>query len=178
MEDRNYPWYEAVDNDDIKQGDIFEDVEVFRIADDWVDGVTTEARFEAVERNVIVMSQTCDMSKKHPKVDEVLLCPLYYRWEMTKGHLTSDKGMEDARRNNLPRFLVLAECSLPGLEREIRVVEFAPVFTLPLIHLRKKAESVEKRIRLLPPYREHLSQSFARFFMRVGLPIEIPSFKE
>jgi len=24
-----------------------------------------------------------------------------------------------------------------------------------------------------PPYREHLSQAFARFFMRVGLPIPI-----
>jgi hypothetical protein len=32
------------------------------------------------------------------------------------------------------------------------------------------------RLRLLPPYREHLSQSFARFFMRVGLPVDIPSF--
>ncbi len=29
------------------------------------------------------------------------------------------------------------------------------------------------RFRLLPPYREHLSQAFARFFMRVGLPIPI-----
>ncbi len=30
------------------------------------------------------------------------------------------------------------------------------------------------RLRLLPPYREHLSQSFARQFMRVGLPIDLP----
>jgi hypothetical protein len=29
---------------------------------------------------------------------------------------------------------------------------------------------------LLPPYREHLSQAFARFFMRVGLPVEVPPF--
>jgi hypothetical protein len=29
------------------------------------------------------------------------------------------------------------------------------------------------RPQLLPPYREHLSQSFARFFMRVGLPIPV-----
>jgi hypothetical protein len=29
---------------------------------------------------------------------------------------------------------------------------------------------------LLPPYREHLSQAFARFFMRVGLPVDIPPF--
>jgi hypothetical protein len=29
------------------------------------------------------------------------------------------------------------------------------------------------RFRLLPPYREHLSQAFARFFMRVGLTIPV-----
>jgi len=31
-------------------------------------------------------------------------------------------------------------------------------------------------LRLLSPYREHLSQAFARFFMRVGLPVDIPPF--
>jgi hypothetical protein len=34
-----------------------------------------------------------------------------------------------------------------------------------------------KRLRLLPPYREHLSQAFARFFMRIGLPVHIDLFK-
>ncbi len=33
------------------------------------------------------------------------------------------------------------------------------------------------RLRLLPPYREHLAQGFARFFMRVGLPVDIPAFR-
>jgi len=44
-----------------------------------------------------------------------------------------------------------------------------------LIDLIKKKD---KRLRLLPPYREHLSQAFARFFMRVGLPVDIPEFKK
>jgi hypothetical protein len=39
-------------------------------------------------------------------------------------------------------------------------------------------QRMQSRLRLLPPYREHLSQAFARFFMRVGLPVPIalPSF--
>jgi len=41
------------------------------------------------------------------------------------------------------------------------------------LHLRKQGN----RLRLLPPYREHLAQAFARFFMRVGLPADIPKFK-
>ena len=36
-----------------------------------------------------------------------------------------------------------------------------------------KLTSKSDRIRVLPPYREHLSQAFARFFMRVGLPQDI-----
>lgn len=36
----------------------------------------------------------------------------------------------------------------------------------------------EKRLSLMSPYKEHLSQAFARFFMRVGLPIDISEFKK
>jgi len=54
---------------------------------------------------------------------------------------------------------------------EIRVVDFHDVFTVP----REFSEAILSqrnvpRLRLLPPYREYLSQAFARFFMRVGLP--------
>jgi hypothetical protein len=57
------------------------------------------------------------------------------------------------------------------LTTAIRVVDFHDLFTVP----RGFLEAVLRqrglpRLRLLPPYREHLSQAFARFFMRVGLP--------
>jgi hypothetical protein len=54
------------------------------------------------------------------------------------------------------------------------VVDFHEVFSLPVSFLElwlKKAN--RPRLRLMPPYREHLSQAFARFFMRVGLPLDI-----
>lgn len=84
--------------------------------------------------------------------------------------------MEDARRGNLPGFHVLAACDLSGLQREVRVVDFRRVYSLPVAFVRKKAFDDGPRLRLLPPYREHLSQSFARFFMRVGLPTDVPPF--
>jgi hypothetical protein len=68
----------------------------------------------------------------------------------------------------------LAECD--WVEPGIRVVDFRSLFTLPLSFLREQAKSA-KRVRLFPPYREHLSQAFARFFMRVGLPVDIPAFR-
>ena len=72
---------------------------------------------------------------------------------------------------------VLAPCELPGLEREVRVVDFHRLYTLPLQFLRKRAGDEGRRLRLQPPYREHLSQAFARYFMRVGLPVDIAPFK-
>jgi len=54
------------------------------------------------------------------------------------------------------------------------VVNFHTIYSVP----KKFIETIVKnkmRKRLLPPYREHLSQSFARYFMRVGLPADIPA---
>lgn len=45
--------------------------------------------------------------------------------------------------------------------------------TIPMQLAKEIAKQNSPRLRLCPPYREHLSQSFARFFMRVGLPINI-----
>jgi len=57
------------------------------------------------------------------------------------------------------------------LASEIRVVDFHDVFTVPRSFLEMLLKGRQSpRLRLLPPYREHLSQAFARFFMRVGLP--------
>jgi hypothetical protein len=33
------------------------------------------------------------------------------------------------------------------------------------------------RLRLLPPYCKHFSQSFTRYFMRVELPVDLPAFR-
>jgi hypothetical protein len=55
-----------------------------------------------------------------------------------------------------------------------QIVDFHEVFSIPLDFLQAWIRSKNtNRLRLLPPYREHLSQAFARFFMRVGLPNDI-----
>jgi hypothetical protein len=61
--------------------------------------------------------------------------------------------------------------------RELRIVDFRRVYSLPLTFLRSRAGRTGERLRLLPPYREHMSQAFARYFMRVGLPQDIPAFR-
>lgn len=176
-----YPWYQLVSGEEeIKQGDILEDCPVFQLPEDLAE-ITKDknitAKVEWRTQDVIIMSQSCDMVKDRAKLTEILLCAVWKRSEFKKeDYLASNVGMEEARRGNLPGFHVLGECSLPEFHREVRVVDFRRVYSLPLPFVRRLATEAGKRIRLLPPYREQLAQAFARYFMRVGLPTDIPSF--
>src|SRR5689334_20349686 len=145
-----YPWYEIVRGDDIGQGDILEACPVFLPPEDLAGASLTEATFRWEERDLVVMSQTCDMVKGREKLSEILLCPVWQRSELVEGYLATSKGMEDARRGNLPGFHVIAACDLPGFDRDVRVVEFRRAYSLPLGFVRKQAAIARDRIRLLP----------------------------
>ena len=175
--ENSYPWFRTVEGDELEQGDILENCPVFLPPEDLAltaEDKLKDAQFRWNDQDLIVMSQSCDIAKGQDKVREILLCAVWKRSELT-GHLGTDHGMEDARKGRMPAVHLLAASHLPGFEREISVVDFRRIYTLPIEFVRKRA-STTKRLRLLPPYREHLSQSFARFFMRVGLPIDIPPF--
>ncbi len=177
MPDPNYPWFAAVDGDDLVQGDILELCRIFRPPAELADTDTVAPIFDYEDRDVIVITQTCDLVKGREKVTEVVLCPIWKLSHYSAGILASPKGREEVRRGNLPGYHMLAPCELTEFRRETRVVDFRQLFSLPLLFIRRQATSAGRRIRLLPPYREHLAQAFARYFMRVGLPIDIPAFK-
>ena len=170
-----YPWYATVVGDDLEQGDILESCPVFLPPDGLADGALATAEFKWEDRDVVIMSQSCDMVSGRERLDEVLLCAVWKRSELTTGSLAKDSGMEMARLGRMPGFHVLSECILEKHACEVRVVDFRRVYSLPISFIRKMVAG-RARVRLLPPYREHLSQAFARYFMRVGLPVDIPSF--
>jgi hypothetical protein len=58
-----YPWYQLVSGDDIEQGDILDTCPVFLLPEDLAGHPFTTATFYWEERDVIVMSQSCDMVK-------------------------------------------------------------------------------------------------------------------
>jgi hypothetical protein len=177
MDSDGYPWYRLVHGTDLAQGDILERCPVFLPPADLAEKPLAEAAFTWQERDVIIISQTCDLVPGREKITEVLLCSAWSRSELTSGHLATARGLEDARRGNLPGYQLLAPCDLSGFARELRIVDFRRVYSLPLAYIRQRAAMAGDRLRLLPPYREHLSQAFARFFMRVGLPVDIPPFR-
>ena len=174
----SYPWFGIVEGAVLEQGDLLEQCPVYR--------PQTEAAYPSGEfllfdeelRDVIVLTQSCDLASGREKVSEVLLCPVWQRSQFQPPHhLSTPRGMEDVRRGVVPGFHLIAASSVPGMEREVRVVDFRRVYSLPVGFVRRQAGLAGARLRLLPPYREHLSQAFARCFMRVGLPVDIPPFR-
>jgi len=73
--------------------------------------------------------------------------------------------------------ILLNRCDIKGHTQDFMLVDLGRVHTLSIGMVRDFAGRQGLRIRRLPPYREHLAQAFARFFMRVGLPIDIPAFR-
>lgn len=52
-------------------------------------------------------------------------------------------------------------------------VDFSKIYVVPYQYVVDFVGEVDKRVRMKSPYRERLSQSFSRKFMRVGLPVDI-----
>lgn len=138
---------------------------------DVTEGTLPKVPLEQLTIDAIVLSQSCDLVQH--KVQDVLLCACWQPRELPDG-LGSVRGLDGIRRGHLASHHLLPPCSLEGFVESVRVVDFRSVYTLPLDYFRRLAAKRGKRLRLLPPYREHLSQAFARYFMRVGLPADIP----
>jgi hypothetical protein len=128
--------------------------------------------------DVVVLTQSCDLETD--KADFVLVCPIWSLVEVgnADGFLKSSSGKEALRRGQLPGYHLLNKSDLDGHVRDFRVVDFRRTVSLPIAYIKLMALKKGPRLRLLPPYREHLAQAFARFFMRVGLPVDIPPFKK
>lgn len=175
----DYPWYALVNHQEpVAQGDFFLDCPIVLPPPDLSEGSVPDIGIELY--NVVVMSQSCDLA--WGKISLVLVCPVWGLaefGEMEEFYRSRD-GKESLRRGNMPGYHLLNACDLEGVEElggDYFVVDFRSVFSVHFDFLREFANRQSPRLRLLPPYREHLSQAFARFFMRVGLPVDIPAFK-
>lgn len=173
-----YPWYEIAHNTEpVLQGDFLLSCPVFAPSAGSIVIEEEPLSFEVVEYDVIVMSQSCDLIQK--KIDLVLVCPIWTlsEFERKNDFFKNKNGKETLRQGNVPGYHLLNKCEIEGINKEFMVVDFRSTYSLPFTLLYDIAAKQPKRLRLLPPYREHLSQAYARFFMRVGLPIDIPKFK-
>jgi len=170
-----YPWYEITYDLFITQGDFIIECPVLIPPDNLNQALKTKIEYRL--ENIIVMSHACDLA--YNKLEFVVVCPYLTlsEFEAVNENLKTLKMKETLRRGNIPGYHMLGSCELAEMQREICVVDFRYIYSLPRSLLDNLVKKNPRRLRLLPPYREHLSQAFARFFMRVGLPVDIPPFK-
>ena len=175
------PWYSVVSGGDIRQGDILLDAPIITPLS--VDDLDKDSigDVQVSRQPAIIASQSCDLVIRRsgkPKVEQVILCPIFTKTEVDKASKFDASKWEDIRRGYLPRYHLLNRCDIRGHETEVRLVDLANVLSLPFAVVKQLCERMKERIRLESPYREHMSQAFARFFMRVGMPIDIPPFEK
>ena len=105
------------------------------------------------------------------------MCPAYTLEEFETTNAKFKNQWENVRKGRVPGLHLLGSPSNPDDNRSTLVVDFGQIFSLPPGYLERKADAVGERLRLDSPFLEHFSQAFARYFMRVGLPSQIPAFK-
>ena len=185
-------WYENIEvSKPLSQGELIFDCPLItwkaeKITHlDKLDSAILQAATQAIRADVIVMTQACDLANN--KVDNVILCPhlsideFKKSWEsdnLKKLQTPTPKSWKSMCDNICNGFMwnlaMLNGGNIGETKIDNRIIYFNEVYTIPRIFLESiiKRPGI-KRIQLKPPYREHLSQAFARFFMRVGLPTPI-----
>jgi hypothetical protein len=185
-----YPWYELVAGSTLEQGDILRnclapippriaEAEPLVAAPAGSEVPVARAAPEPgdIHDRVIVLSQSCDLAQGD--IARVMVCPVYTLDEFVD-NARGNRNQRNTRKGNLRSgrligYHLLNRCTLEGFEATHLVSDFGDAFSIPLQYAVELAGAAP-RVRLLPPYREHLSQMFARFYMRVGLPIEVDPF--
>lgn len=170
-----YPWYHIVEDNAIEQGDLIIDCPIVFPPSEYKTDEVLKLDYNLI--NTIILSQSCDLVNN--KIEFVLVCP-YYKLKEYLQNLPEDqqtkkskeKKIEELKRGNLHGYHLLNKSDNDEIEDYI-IVDFRNVYGVQIDVLKQIAKEREKRYRLQPPYREHLSQAFARYFMRVGLPQDI-----
>jgi len=172
-----FKWYEKVESEkDLEQGDIIEHCNVIVPNEEHYiavqKGVENSSPVDIIEINGIVLSQSCDI--KNEKIDSIIVCPIWPLKELVKKDefFRAKKARESLRQGLCPQYHLLNKLSTGDLSEDYYFVDFHHIYSVPKSFISGLIKGVV-RLRLLPPYREHLSQSFARYFMRVGLPTDI-----
>jgi hypothetical protein len=165
----DFSWYKAGKWSTLEQGDLLTDCPILVPSGDLTQtllkaaqGAVLPTPYDIQFTDLIILSQSCDLV--NPNIKQVLLC----------AHFSADDYKRDERvsirKEHRPPLHLVEGCEIEGHKFSQRVVDFRTIFTLPKEFVTAFADGLNSRVRLLPPYREHLAQAFARYFMRVGLP--------
>jgi hypothetical protein len=175
-------WFTVHAGADLEQGDLLLDCPRFSISglDRWPIPADAELTIQEQAGPTVILTQSCDL--QHEKVRDVLLARVI-PWTIVR-QTEVERGNRFAASTEFRRALV--QGNVPGLSLLRRfagppdlawsLVDFHTLFVLPKSFLIEMAAVIGPRLRMRSPYREHLAQAFARYFMRVGLPHDADEF--
>jgi len=128
--------------------------------------------------DLIIVTHSCDLVEDVSGM-VVSLCHVdsVPKFEAVNPSIKESGRWGKVRNGQVQGLHLLPSPKTPEDGRASLVVDFRRVFALPLPYVRKHANEVGRRLRLLSPYLEYFSQAFGHYFMRVGLPTQIPKFK-
>jgi hypothetical protein len=167
-------WLKTVGSD-LEQGDLLPDCALPMVGPDF-EPVIGESTIVIQIRDLIVVTQSCDLANARGQF--AALCPIYGldRFESINPDFTKKGRWESVRKGRVDGLHLLGSPEDPQNNRLALVVDFREIYSLPVAYLANHAGGQGDRWRLQSPYLEHFSQAFARFFMRVGLPVQIPEY--
>lgn len=169
-------FWEKVDESTLRQGDYLLNcpVPLFR-PDFTADHNTHDVLVN--EFDLIVLTQSCDLvNDKVRLVATSPICPISEFERQNPGFAKKGRWNE-VLKGRIEGLHLLASPTNAEDNRQALVVDFREIYSLPFDYLTGRAAECGPRWRLRSPFLEHFSQTFARFFMRVGLPSTIPEFK-
>ncbi|MFH1114480.1 MAG: hypothetical protein V1792_11210, partial [Pseudomonadota bacterium] len=193
MAGTKHPWYDIAEDGTILQGDILSSCSVYlpSIPDDadvmiLLDGQDLEVPLQIINTDLIIMSQSCDI--ENDKTPLVMVCPVLALTsfvEMARSEWQKENPEDQPTAKKLHGWVknqikqthkgqIISQYLIPSItHRKIRAgfrfVDFGRTFSVMYPDLERMALSQKRWLRIKPPYREHLSQAFGRFFMRVAL---------
>jgi hypothetical protein len=165
-------WSE-VEGSELHQGDYLPGIQVPLFQNPFVEripeeGAEAERPTEVQEKDVIVVSHTCDLLLD--KIRFVALCPVDTIAEREKDQPKMSKEWKNIQKGRYEGLHLLGSCTDPNDQASALVVDFREIISLPRGYFEGHAVACGKRYRLQSPFLEHFSQSFGRFYMRVALP--------
>lgn len=170
------PFWIPCQGDGLEQGDYLPDCWIPLVGEQFAsDDSEAEVRLE--QRDLIIVTQSCDLANEKNQL--AALCPIHpiRVWEEVNPDFARKGVWESVRKGKQEGLHMLAGTETPDDNSQALVVDFRQIYSLPVAYLKRGANTLPRRWRLQSPFREHFSQAFARFFMRVGLPASIPPFK-
>lgn len=168
-------WYTKIpSNKTLEQGDFLCDCPI--VIPPSTGDPNTWKDFSVMLYDVIILTQSCDLA--NGKINLVQVCPIFTLSEFCEINpaFKDYKSKENVRRGYLPGYHLLNKCEF--YKNDYLIVDFKSTYSISYNFVQEFKELQQERIRVNSPYKEHLSQSYARFYMRVGLPSDIPKFEK